>query len=161
MTTRGSGGRAAVSHWQVRECIDGPYGKFSLLGVRIETGRTHQIRVHLASLGHPVVGDTLYGAAAALKPLPAPAAPSKSRKNPAPLGASGELHLGRNFLQASELEFLHPRSGEPLRFAAPLAPELQAFLAQLGPKPVQAAEGKAGEGRKVGEAAAESASKTM
>src|SRR5580704_3610414 len=57
MTTRGSGGRTAISHYEVRERITSPYGKFALVEVRIETGRTHQIRVHLASLGHPVVGD--------------------------------------------------------------------------------------------------------
>ncbi|HEX8811162.1 MAG TPA: RluA family pseudouridine synthase, partial [Terracidiphilus sp.] len=62
MTTRGSGGRAAVTHFEVRESIASPFGKFALLDVRIETGRTHQIRVHLASIGHPVVGDSLYGA---------------------------------------------------------------------------------------------------
>ena len=67
MTTRGSGGRTAVTHYEVRERIDSPYGKFALLDVRIETGRTHQIRVHMASIGHPVVGDTLYGAAGVLR----------------------------------------------------------------------------------------------
>ncbi len=67
MTTRGSGGRTAVTHYEVRERIESPYGKFALLDVRIETGRTHQIRVHMASIGHPVVGDTLYGAAGVLR----------------------------------------------------------------------------------------------
>ena len=62
MTTRRADGRTAVSHVHVLERLTAPYGPFTLVEVRIETGRTHQIRVHLQSLGHPVVGDTLYGA---------------------------------------------------------------------------------------------------
>jgi len=68
MTTRLSGGREAVSHFRVLERILSPYGRFALLEVKIETGRTHQIRVHLSSIGHPVVGDSLYGAPRVLSP---------------------------------------------------------------------------------------------
>ena len=79
MTTRGSGGRTAVTHYEVRERIESPYGKFALIDVRIETGRTHQIRVHMASIGHPVVGDTLYGAAGVLRSSAAPRKASRKR----------------------------------------------------------------------------------
>jgi 23S rRNA pseudouridine1911/1915/1917 synthase len=70
MATGGLGARDAVSHYTVVKRISSPYGKFALLEVTIETGRTHQIRVHLASIGHSVVGDTLYGAPRELTPLP-------------------------------------------------------------------------------------------
>ena len=118
MTTRGSGGRSAITHFEVRERIDSPYGKFALLDVRIETGRTHQIRVHMASLGHAIVGDALYGAPRELK--------SKPGSRSAPV-----LSLGRNFLHAAALEFHQPRTGEPLALEAPLPEELAEFLEQL------------------------------
>jgi 23S rRNA pseudouridine1911/1915/1917 synthase len=114
MTTRGSRGRDAVTHYEVKRRIESPYGKFSLLEVRIDTGRTHQIRVHLSSLGHPVVGDTLYGAPRDVK-----------GKNAA------TISLDRNFLHAKSLELKHPGTQEALSFTRDLPPELQAFLAKL------------------------------
>jgi 23S rRNA pseudouridine1911/1915/1917 synthase len=115
MTTKLSGGRKAITHYTVQERIDSTYGKFTLLEVRIDTGRTHQIRVHLASLRHPVVGDTLYGAPREM-----------SGKNEA--GVS----LPRNFLHAAALQLQHPRSGDALSFARPLPEELQRFLERIG-----------------------------
>jgi len=87
--------------------------------LKIETGRTHQIRVHLASLGHPVVGDALYGAARELK-----AGSGKTRK----AGQPATIALGRNFLHSGALELRHPRTGEPLRFARELPSELTEFV---------------------------------
>ena len=117
MTTRRSQGREAVTHWKTLKQIDGPYGKLSLLEVRIETGRTHQIRVHLSSIGHPVVGDTLYGAP---RDLPPRQVKVKSAT------------LGRNFLHAAAIQFKHPVTDTPLRFAQPLPVELELFLQQIG-----------------------------
>ncbi|HEV3041048.1 MAG TPA: RluA family pseudouridine synthase [Candidatus Angelobacter sp.] len=123
MTTRRSGGRNALTHWKILHPIDGPYGKFSLLEVRIETGRTHQIRVHLSSIGHPVVGDTLYGA-----PREIPRARKSSIDEPQ------SVSLARNFLHASALEFQHPLKGIPLKFECPLPLELKNILAQIEKK---------------------------
>ena len=118
MTTRRSGGREAVTHYMVRERLQSDFGKFSLLDLKIDTGRTHQIRVHLASLGHPVVGDTLYGAPRELRPQ-------------ASRGANQPLSLARNFLHAAALEFAHPRTGKALSFSRPLPPELLDFLGRV------------------------------
>ncbi len=120
MTTRREGGRTAVSHWEVLRRIQGPYGRFTLASVRIETGRTHQIRVHMASLGHPVVGDMLYGASSEMVPLP------EGTKRGLP-----RLSLGRNFLHAAELEFAHPVTGERLSLVSNLPADLKDFMAQL------------------------------
>ena len=133
MTTRGSGGRTAVTHYEVRERVESPYGKFALIDVRIETGRTHQIRVHMASIGHPVVGDTLYGAAGVLRSQTPPRKFSGKRSTTegAPELQPGALRLSRNFLHAASVELSHPRSGEALSFTAPLPPELTSYLEKL------------------------------
>jgi 23S rRNA pseudouridine1911/1915/1917 synthase len=114
--------RSAITHYAVQRRLETRFGKFTLLRVRIETGRTHQIRVHLASINHPVVGDKLYGAAGRI---------AAQQTGPRRLRNPEFLSLGRNFLHAAELEFTHPGSGKPLHFTAPLPPELEAFLARL------------------------------
>jgi 23S rRNA pseudouridine1911/1915/1917 synthase len=130
MTARaGGGGRSAVSHYEVVRRMATRFGTFTLLRVRIETGRTHQIRVHMASMGHPVVGDTLYGAASQLTDQQVlKAAPSRAaRRNIEP----ERLRLGRNFLHAARLEFRHPLTGQQVELEAPLPLELELFLRQL------------------------------
>lgn len=122
MTTRRAGGREAVTHYGVKRKIDSPYGKFALLELKIETGRTHQIRVHMASLGHPVVGDSLYGAPTNLNLL-------SNKKRAA--GMPGSLSLKRNFLHSAKLELTHPGTKEAMRFARPLPDELADFLQSL------------------------------
>jgi 23S rRNA pseudouridine1911/1915/1917 synthase len=122
MTTRGFGGREAVTHYAVQRKIDSPYGKFALVELTIETGRTHQIRVHMSSLGHPVVGDALYGAPGELR--------SQSNKRRA-AGMPAILSLDRNFLHSVKLELRHPRTKELLKFSSPLPSELESFLQSL------------------------------
>jgi 23S rRNA pseudouridine1911/1915/1917 synthase len=130
MTTKRVGGRTAVSHWKVLERVDGAFGKFTLVEVRIETGRTHQIRVHMQAIGYPVVGDFLYGAPHRIQPAVAAGAGLKAR--PAVARSDAEsLSLERNFLHAAELEFVHPRTGESLSLRAELPTELTGFLEQL------------------------------
>jgi len=139
MSTRGDEARDAVSHFKLLEKIDSRYGKFALVEVKIETGRTHQIRVHMASINHPVVGDTLYGASAVLSAMTrarqrfghsvstkAEAKKAAIRKKKG--GESSTLELGRNFLHSSSVRFKHPRSGQELEFSAPLPGELRQFL---------------------------------
>ncbi len=101
MTAKSNNGRAAITQYRVLSRFE----RFSLLEVKIGTGRTHQIRVHLASIGHPVTGDKLYGA---------PASP-----------------LGRYFLHAHRITFTSPSSGERITITSPLPRELQQYLDSL------------------------------
>jgi 23S rRNA pseudouridine1911/1915/1917 synthase len=111
ISTRARRKRSAVTHYRVREIC----GTVSLLDIQIETGRTHQIRVHLAQKGHPIVGDTLYGS-------------GQMRNHPIAI-AKAVQDLRRPFLHSYRIEFRHPRSGHSLTFESPLPPELQTFLA--------------------------------
>ncbi len=112
MTTRTRQARPAHTAYRVLE----RFPRLTLLELNLKTGRTHQIRVHLSSEKHPVVGDTLYGAPVRIlagepqRPLP---------------------RLGRNFLHAAFLKFHHPRQLTPLEFSSPLPEELQRFLEHL------------------------------
>lgn len=107
MAVRENSGRFAATNWLVKNCYSNRSNTFSLLELVIETGRTHQIRVHLASIGHPVAGDTLYG-------------PGK----PDPL-------FGRQMLHSSTLHFDHPVTGQKIVGVAPLWPDMQETLRQL------------------------------
>jgi len=111
-------GREAITHWQVLERYPGPDRKplASLIECHLETGRTHQIRVHLAHLGHPLIGDSTYG----------PGFRTKAALLPAPARQALEA-LGRQALHAYLLGFEHPASGEELEFRS----ELPADLARL------------------------------
>ena len=124
--------RTAVSHYEVVRRLANRFGKFTLVKVRIETGRTHQIRVHMASIGHPVVGDTLYGGPGQLTDQAASqAATSKAARRKA---EPERLRLGRNFLHSARLEFAHPKTGKLLELEAPLPAELEEFLVRLEAK---------------------------
>jgi 23S rRNA pseudouridine1911/1915/1917 synthase len=130
MTTRVvENARSAVSHYEAVRKLSTRFGKFTLVKVRIETGRTHQIRVHMASIGHPVVGDTLYGAASQITDqVASQAATSRAaRRNAQP----ERLKLDRNFLHAAELEFTHPITRKLLHLEAPLPAALESFLNRL------------------------------
>jgi 23S rRNA pseudouridine1911/1915/1917 synthase len=114
MSVRAPRGRAARTSWSVEERFDGA----ALLRVRIHTGRTHQIRVHLASIGHPVAGDPLYGG---------------TRTPPSRGAAALEAlsSLARPALHAARLAFTHPSSGARLVFEAPLPADLAGLLDSL------------------------------
>jgi 23S rRNA pseudouridine1911/1915/1917 synthase len=133
MTTRMAGGREAISHYHVLRRLDTGYGKFTLLEVGIDTGRTHQIRVHMASLGHPVVGDSLYGAPREILHSPRLAKAARPFDKPrAGCGPPKEMiSLGRNFLHSAELKLEHPRTGEKIALQSELPTELREFLARL------------------------------
>jgi 23S rRNA pseudouridine1911/1915/1917 synthase len=121
--------RTAVSHYEVVKRFANRFGKFTLVNVRIETGRTHQIRVHMASIGHPVVGDTLYGGSGQLTDqVASQAATSKAARRKS---EPERLKLGRNFLHSARLEFIHPKTEKLLVLEAPLPAELEEFLVRL------------------------------
>ena len=103
MAVTDRGGKRAVTHWEVLERFPG----YTHVRCRLETGRTHQIRVHMAYIGHPIYGDTVYGAK---KPVP---------------GLTGQC------LHAVGLRFVHPRSGEVIELSCPLSGEFQALLEKL------------------------------
>jgi 23S rRNA pseudouridine1911/1915/1917 synthase len=119
MSSRTRRGRQAITRWRVERRFQG----FTLLRFSLETGRTHQIRVHMAEKGHPIVGDLVYGG---------------KRARMAHLPASDQGHkklqgLGRFFLHAEKLGFEHPRSRTPLLFTSPLPEELAVILHSLTP----------------------------
>lgn len=113
MSTRAGRARHAVTRVTWSRDLKG----VTLIRVAIATGRTHQIRVHLSAIGHPIVGDALYGGV--------------HRRVPHPLRAVTKLT--RPFLHAERLAFVHPRTGERLEFTAPLPGDLEAVVAELVP----------------------------
>ncbi len=115
MTVRGDG-RAARTHYRIAE----RFAEHTLLRVRLETGRTHQIRVHLAHIAHPVFADPEYGARRA-----------RVTRATAPELAAILRAFDRQALHAARLEFTHPVSGEPLAFEAPLPQDLAQLLEAL------------------------------
>jgi 23S rRNA pseudouridine1911/1915/1917 synthase len=109
------GGRAAVTHWEIRETFNGRDGKpvASLLACALETGRTHQIRLHLAHIGHPLMGDAVYS----------PHFKTKANQL-GPRSQAALADLGRQALHAYLLALEHPKTGEILHWEAPLPEDL-------------------------------------
>jgi 23S rRNA pseudouridine1911/1915/1917 synthase len=115
MSTKSRRGKDAVTRWRVV----GRYGEVTLLDVDIETGRTHQIRVHLSDLGHPVVGDRVYGGTGRLKSVKDAAL--RSRLSAVP----------RQALHAWRIGFTHPVENREMEFTAPLPEDMQPLLDYL------------------------------
>jgi 23S rRNA (cytosine1962-C5)-methyltransferase len=119
----GDKGKPAVTHYRVEQ--EGPSGSYSLVRLKLETGRTHQLRVHLAHIGCPIIGDPLYG-------IPGnaqigtrerrPAHPGAVDRNKNPVAVATFPHL---LLHAARLAFAHPATGQPVSFEAPLPPLLK------------------------------------
>jgi 23S rRNA pseudouridine1911/1915/1917 synthase len=118
MSTVSRKSRRAETRWRVCERFEGA----SLLELELQTGRTHQIRVHCAAMGHPVVGDAVYRRRKFSKRLK----PSKDWAQKDPLG-----NVGRQMLHARRLEFTHPQSGLAAAFEAPLPADMQTLLRAL------------------------------
>jgi 23S rRNA pseudouridine1911/1915/1917 synthase len=131
MTTRRNQGREAVTHWKTVKQIDSPYGRFSLLEIKIETGRTHQIRVHFSSIGHPVVGDTLYGAPRELRAIAGKTGARRQLQGRQD-GKGKSVSLGRNFLHAAAIQFKHPVTDTPVSLKQRLPNDLELFLTEIG-----------------------------
>ena len=108
------GGRNALTLYRVRQAFD----RFTLLDVELKTGRTHQIRVHLAWLKHPVVGDETYGA-------------GRDNTIQDPQLRARVRNLNRHFLHAEKLAFTHPATHEPVKFESSLPEELSAFIREI------------------------------
>ena len=108
-------GRDAVTHYRVRE----KFRAHTLVECRLETGRTHQIRVHMAYVKHPIVGDPLYGGSFRLPKAATPELAESLRT------------FKRQALHAERLEFPHPRTGRPLSAVAPRPADMDALLATL------------------------------
>lgn len=119
MSTRSRRGRHAVTHWQ----LERRFHDFTFLRFILQTGRTHQIRVHMAEKGHPIVGDLVYGGKRARLSHLAASDPDREVLE----------GLERFFLHAEKLGFVHPRTGEHLLFSSPLPAELASILQALTP----------------------------
>ena len=127
--TSAAGARHAVTQYGVEEVFGDPAGEpvASLVRCRLETGRTHQIRVHLAHIRHPLLGDALYGAGFRTKASRLPEAAARTVAT-----------LGRQALHATLLQFAHPGSGEVMRFESSLPPDLNRLRDELGGAPERA-----------------------